>query len=156
MDEIQILRLVHIVSSTVLFGTGLGTAFHMWLAHRSGDVRAIAVATRSTVIADWLFTTPAVMMQPLSGIGLIWLAGHDPFASWLVVSYFLYLVAGACWVPVVYLQLRMRDIVAGAANDAPLPASFDRHMRLWFILGWPAFLSVIAIFALMVAKPALW
>ena len=157
MDDYQLLRLIHIISSTVLFGTGLGTAFHMWRSHRSGDIRAIAVASRNAVLADWLFTTPAVIVQPASGIALILLAGHDPFASWLVASYILYVVTGACWIPVVIIQMRVRDIAARSVrNDRPLPEIYGRHMKTWFVLGWPAFLSVMAIFGLMVSKPVLW
>ena len=157
MDNYELLRLLHIISSTILFGAGLGTAFHMWRSHQSGDVRAIAVASRNTVLADWLFTTPAVIIQPASGIGLILLAGHDPFAPWLVATYLLYVVTGACWVPVVIIQIRVRDIAAvSAENNDPLPESYGRYMKTWFLLGWPAFLSVLAIFGLMVSKPSLW
>lgn len=151
------IKIVHVLSAIVLLGVGLGTAFHMWLAHRSGDVRVIAAAARSTVLADWLFTTPAVIVQPLSGAALIWLERLDPWESWLVATYGLYALAGACWIPVVGLQLRARDLAArAAAAGVPLPAAYHACMRLWFALGWPAFAAVIAIIALMVAKPVLW
>ncbi|MEE8371705.1 MAG: DUF2269 domain-containing protein [Sphingomonadales bacterium] len=157
MDEYQALRLVHIISSTVLFGTGLGTAFHLWLSHRGGEVPVIAAASRHTVLADWLFTTPAVILQPASGIGLILLAGHDPFASWLVASYVLYVIIGAAWIPVVVIQIRVRDMAAICLSESvPLPPAYYRYMKAWFLLGWPAFLAIIAIFALMVVKPVLW
>jgi len=157
MNTYVALKFVHVLSSTVLFGAGLGTAFHLWMTHRAGDVRAIASAARLAVLADAWFTTPAVIVQPLSGLALIHFAGFAWTQSWLVAALLLYLVAGACWLPVVWLQLRMRNLAASAAaNGAPLPSAYFRAMRVWFVLGWPAFLAVIAIFWLMIAKPALW
>lgn len=151
------LKLVHILSATVLFGTGLGTAFQMWMANRGGDVRAIAAVARNVVIADYLFTTPAVAIQPVTGIALIWIAGYDPFSSWLIAVYFLYVLTGACWTPVVKIQVRLRDVARECADSGlPLPPDYRRLMRRWTALGIPAFSAVIAIFWLMVAKPALW
>lgn len=149
------LRMLHIISATVLFGTGLGTAFHMWFTHRSGDVAAIVVAARNTVRADFWFTTPVVILQPATGATLIWLGGHDPLAPWLVAVYALYAFAGACWLPVVALQIRARDLAVSALDTGmELPPAYHRIMRLWFALGWPAFAAVATIFALMVLKPA--
>jgi len=157
MNAYAALKFVHIVSSTLLFGTGLGTAFFMWMSHRSGNVAAIATAARITVRADWLFTAPAVVVQPISGVCLMHMVGYPATTSWLVAAVALYLVAGACWLPVVWLQLRMRDFALGAhRSGSDLPAQYRRYMRLWFALGWPAFVSVLLIFWLMVAKPALW
>jgi uncharacterized membrane protein len=148
------LIVIHILSSTVLFGTGLGTAFQMWLTHRSGNVASIATVARNVVIADFLFTAPTVVLQPATGILLVWWDGIDPLSPWLVTVYFLYLVAGACWLPVVWLQIKIRDIaVDSAATGRPLPAPYLRYMRLWFILGCPAFTAVMVIFWLMVNKP---
>jgi len=157
MNAYTVLKFIHIVGSTILFGTGLGTAFFMWMSHRSGNIAAIAAAARITVRADWFFTTPAVIVQPLSGAGLMWLAGY-PFATpWLFLAILLYLLAGACWLPVVALQLRMRDLSAEAARSgSPLPAAYYRSARWWFALGWPAFIAVLATFWLMIAKPQLW
>lgn len=148
------LKLAHIVSATILFGTGLGTAFQMWSAHRSGDVKAIATVARQVVWADFLFTTPAVIVQPLIGLAMVRLAGYVPTAPWLLASYGLYALTGACWIPVVWIQVRLRDLAAEAAEaDTPLPADYFRLMRVWFWLGWPAFTAVLVIFWLMVAKP---
>ncbi|MCU0759833.1 MAG: DUF2269 domain-containing protein [Steroidobacteraceae bacterium] len=151
------LKLLHILSSTVLFGTGIGTAFSMWRAHVGGDPRAIAATSRSVVLADWLFTTPAVIVQPLTGLAMISILGYPWTAAWLVASYALYVLVGLCWLPVVGLQLRMRRLAnAAVERGEPLPGSYHRSFALWFALGWPAFAGVVAIYALMVWKPPLW
>lgn len=157
MNAYALLKFVHILSSVLLFGTGLGTAFFMWMSHRSGNVAAIASAARITVLADWLFTTPAVIMQPLSGLWLMRLVGYSFGTSWLSATIALYLLAGACWLPVVALQLRVRDLSAAALRSgSALPATYHRCMRWWFALGWPAFVAVLGAFWLMIAKPQLW
>ncbi len=151
------IRWVHILSATVLFGTGLGTAFHMFATHLRGDVNAIAATTRNTVLADWLFTAVAGVVQPLTGLLMVYLAGYDPFESWLVATYALYVVAGICWLKVVQLQYRMRRLAVRAAeNGDALPPQYHDAMRLWFILGWPAFVSLVIVFALMVMRPEIW
>ena len=148
----EIVKTVHILSATVLFGTGLDTAWFMWRADCSGDAAAVA-ATARNVVTDWLFTTPAIILQPLTGLWLIFLGGYSSAETWLLWTYGLYLLAGACWLPVVWLQIRMRDLAAMAvANGAPLSARYRRYARLWFALGWPAFIAVILIVYLMVAK----
>jgi uncharacterized membrane protein len=150
------LKLIHILSSTVLFGTGIGTAFSMWRAHVGHDARVIAAVARSVAIADWVFTTPAVIVQPMTGVVLAKLAGFPLTSNWLELSIALYLFVGACWIPVVWLQLLMRDIARDAvAQGRPLPSAYRRYYRMWCALGWPAFLGVIGIFTLMVFKPPL-
>lgn len=157
MNAYAALKFMHVVSSTLLFGTGLGTAFFMWMSHRTGNIIAIANAARLTVLADWLFTTPAVVVQPLSGFALMRVAGFPLTTPWLLMSIAMYLLAGACWIPVVALQLRVRDLSMHAVRDGtPLPAAYYRCMRWWFALGWPAFIAVLGAFWLMIAKPELW
>lgn len=157
MSAYVLLKLVHILSSTLLFGTGLGTAFFMWFTWRGGNLSAIASASRLTVLADWCFTTPAVLIQPLTGIALVRLMGFPWSSPWLQAAMTLYLVAGACWLPVVVMQMRVRDFaMAALAAGQPLPKDCARLMRWWFVLGWPAFLSLMCIFWLMVVKPPLW
>lgn len=150
-----LLKLAHIFGATLLFGTGLGTAFFMWRADRSGDVAAIAQTARTVVIADYLFTFPAVIAQPLTGYLLVLAVGYELTEGWILATLGLYVLTGACWLPVVWLQTRMRDL-AIAARDAgtELPPEYHRAMRAWFILGWPAFAAVIAIFYLMLFRPA--
>ena len=155
MDPLAI-KYLHVLGAIVIFGTGLGTAFHMWTAHRTGDARVVAAAGRSTVLADWIFTTPAVVLQPVTGVALAWLYGWPLTTGWLLVSVALYLLAGACWLPVVWLQLRMRNLARdAAATGAPLPAAYRRAARIWFWLGWPAFLAMFAILHLMIVRPPL-
>lgn len=149
------LKWLHIVGATVLFGTGLGTAFHFWYTIRTGSVAAIAASARTTVLADYLFTLPAVLLQPATGVALALAAGHPLASTWIVASVILYLVAGACWVPVVFIQVRMRDIAHACERDArALDPAFHRLARLWFALGWPAFFALAIVFWLMIARPA--
>lgn len=157
MDPYLLARWLHILSSTVLFGTGIGTAFQMVWAMRTGKAETVHSVASGVVWADWLFTTPAGIAQPLTGLWLIHLAGYSLLEPWLLLTYGLYLLAFACWAPVVHLQIRIRDL-AGAAQvtGAALPAEAHRLYRIWFALGWPAFVALIGIFWLMVWRPALW
>ena len=154
MDLYLALKVVHVLGAAVLFGTGVGIAFFMWMAHRGGDVAVIHATARLVVIADFLFTLPAVVAQPLSGAALVHLGGYDWGEAWLVWSLVLYVVTGACWIPVVFLQIRARDLAAAAhAKGSALTWDYYRAMRIWFALGWPAFFSVVGIFVLMIFKP---
>jgi uncharacterized membrane protein len=148
------LKIIHILSATFLFGTGLGSAFYLWRAHLSQEVAAIAFATRNVVIADWLFTTPAVIIQPLTGFAMVYI-NHFPLSSyWILLSLFLYLLTGACWLPVVWLQIRLREIAKQSLmQHQPLPQRYYTYIHYWFWLGWPAFIAVLIIFYLMVMKP---
>ena len=153
MELYPLLRLVHIVSSTLLFGTGLGSAYYLWQAHRTGDANVIAPVARNVVLADWIFTTPAVIVQPLTGIWMMALLGYDFSLGWLRYSLILFVVAGLCWLPVVWIQIRVRNLAAQAARAGKAPSpQYQQLMRYWFMLGWPAFLSVLVIFYLMVFK----
>jgi len=153
MDYV-VLKWLHIVSSTLLFGTGIGSAWYMLFANVSRDVRAIAVVAKYVVVADWLFTATTAVLQPATGFYMIYLAGYPLHSKWIMWSIILYVIAGACWLPVVWLQIRMRDLAAEAARlDTPLPALYWRYFRIWVTLGVPAFTAFIVIFWLMVAKP---
>lgn len=157
MSTYVLLKTVHILSSTLLFGTGLGTAFFMWFTHRTGQINAIATTARLTVLADLLFTAPAVIVQPVTGYLLMRQMSFDLHTPWLQAAIGLYLLTGACWLPVVWLQWRARNLAQAALRaGTPLPLAYHRCMKIWFALGWPAFLSVLLIFWLMVAKPPLW
>ncbi len=152
-----LVRYVHIIGATILFGTGLGIAFFLFIAIRSRDVAVIAATLRAVVVADFVFTAPAVLIQLASGATLSAMLGLPFTEPWIAGSLALYVLVGVCWLPVVAIQARMGRLAAAAAQaDAPLPAEYHRLFRLWFALGWPAFLSVIAIFAVMIWKPQLW
>jgi uncharacterized membrane protein len=154
MNEYLIVKWLHILSSTLLFGTGLGSAFYMLLVSLSKDVRATAVVVRHVVLADWLFTTPAIIIQPLTGFYLLYLLGIPLGSAWIVWTIVLYLVAGACWLPVVWLQIRMQGIAETAVqNNTALPAIYWRYLKIWTALGFPAFFALVIVFYLMVAKP---
>lgn len=149
------LKWLHIVGATVLFGTGIGTAFHFWHTLRTGSVAAIAASARATVLADFIFTLPAAILQPLTGLALASAAGYPLGSTWIWASALLYVVAGACWVPVVFIQLRLRRIAQQCERDATVPgAEFRALERRWFLLGWPAFIALAAVLWLMVARPA--
>ena len=151
------LKYLHVIGAAVLLGTGAGIAFFMLLAHRTGEARVVAAVARIVVIADLVFTATAVAAQPITGVLLAWVIGHSLRDGWIVLSILLYLLTGAFWLPVVWMQMRMRDLAAAAAHEArPLPPEFHRLFRLWFAFGFPAFAAVLAIFWLMIARPRLW
>lgn len=151
-----ILKVIHILSGAVLFGTGAGIAFFMLRAHVTRDPGTVASVGRIVVLADFVFTASAVVVQPLSGLALIHLQGYALTEPWLMAAYALYVLIGACWLPVVWFQWRMVKLAEGAvAAGTPLPPAYHRLFRAWFILGWPAFAGVIGIYALMVAKPVI-
>ena len=156
-DYYLLLKFIHVLGATVLFGTGMGIAFFMWMAHRTRRAVVVAATARVVVIADAVFTATAVIVQPVSGYGLMLALGLPIAEPWIVASLALYVLVGCCWLPVVWIQTRMRDLAAEAVRDnRTLPPHFEQLFRIWFLLGWPAFAGVIAIFALMIWKPALW
>ncbi|THC41315.1 DUF2269 domain-containing protein [Massilia sp. Mn16-1_5] len=153
MDYV-VIKWLHILSSTFLFGTGIGSAWYMLFANISRDVRAIAVVSRNVVIADWVFTATTAVIQPATGFYMIHLAGYPFHSKWIMWSVALYVLAGACWLPVVWIQMRLRDLAAEAARtDTALPPQYWRLFKTWVALGVPAFAAFVIIFWLMVAKP---
>ena len=157
IDWFTLARWLHVLGATVLIGTGAGIAFFMVMAHRTRDARAIAHVASTVVVADFLFTASAVVIQPLTGIWLAVLVGWPLDTPWLLVSYALYLLIGAFWLPVVRMQIRMRDLARdAAATGAPLPATYHRLYRAWFACGFPAFAAILAIVWLMLKRPVLW
>jgi uncharacterized membrane protein len=159
MDAYSLLIYAHVISSTVLFGTGMGTAFAMVAAHFRARHSPAVVATvaENVALADWVFTTPAVIVQPLTGAAMIHIAGYSWFSDWIVVSLVLYVITGLCWLPVVWIQIQMGRHARDAANEGrPLPPEYHRLFKWWFALGWPAFAAVMGIFWLMIHKPELF
>ncbi|HEY5759588.1 MAG TPA: DUF2269 domain-containing protein [Steroidobacter sp.] len=153
--EYLVVKWLHILSSTVLFGTGLGSAFYMFVTSLTRDARVVATVVRYVVIADYAFTTPTVIIQPVTGLYLMHLAGFPLSSTWIAVSIALYLLAGAAWLPVVWMQIKMRDMaVTAAANGTELPQRYWNFLKWWVALGIVAFSALVVVFYLMVAKPA--
>ncbi len=152
--EYFVAKWLHILSSTLLFGTGIGSAYYMFFISLTRDARAVATVVRFVVRADWFFTATTVVFQPLSGYYLMRLMGYPWESRWIAWSVALYMVAVACWLPVVWMQLRMRDLAKEAADaNRALPARYWTLLRRWTALGTIAFLALLAVFYLMVAKP---
>lgn len=146
---------LHIISSVVLMGVGFGSAFYMYCTLRSRNLQAIVTVSRIVVLADWCFTTPAVLVQPLTGYLLVRTAGYSFSATWLQLTLLLYVLSGLCWLPVVWLQIKLREMALVAlAQQSELPKLFWRYAFWWEILGYPAFAAMLVIYWLMVFKPA--
>jgi uncharacterized membrane protein len=147
------LKYVHLLSMVLLFGTGLGSAFYKWMADRSRNVTHIAIVNKHVVLADWLFTTPTVLIQPVTGIWMLYLIHIPLTTSWVVISLLLYALAGLCWIPVVWLQIRMQKLAQLAVEQkTDLDSQYWRYARIWFYLGIPAFTAMVLIVLLMVMK----
>ncbi len=148
------IKTVHILSAAVLFGTGIGIAFFKWIVDRTGNVTTIRVMAEKVVLADWIFTAVAVVIQPITGIALAQVAGYPLFQGWVAYSLLLYVLIGLCWLPVVYLQIKMRDLAQAAdRHGVALPPQYWHYSRIWFWLGVPGFSLVLLVFWVMVFKP---
>lgn len=154
MDIYLLVKMLHIISAAVLLGTGAGIAFFMLRSHFTDNIHEKFYAARNTVLADYLFTAPAVIIQPLTGFWLVWQGGYGWMDLWLSVTYALYVLTGLCWLPVVWIQIQLKNMVAQAVKTGEdLPPRYNKLFKIWFILGWPAFASVGIIVFLMVVKP---
>lgn len=154
--SVELLRWAHMLGAAVLLGTGAGIAFFMLMAHRTGEPAIIAHVAGTVVIADAVFTATAVVLQPLTGILLAQAIGWPLTTPWIVLSLALYVGTGLCWLPVVWIQWRIRILAqASVAAGTPLPTSYQRLFRSWVLLGIPAFTFVLAIIWLMIARPPL-
>jgi uncharacterized membrane protein len=158
IDLIFSLKIVHILGAAVLFGTGIGIAFFMLMAHRTRHPGVIAYTARIVFVANLIFIATAVVLQPVSGVALAYAIGLSPLNEfWIVVSVILYIVVGLCWLAAVYIQRRMRNLAHDAAvHETALPKAYHRLFRVWFLLGWPAFAGMVAIFVLMTWQPRWW
>jgi uncharacterized membrane protein len=155
VNEYLVVKWLHILSSTLLFGTGIGSALYLLVSVLRRDPQLVAGVARIVVIADWMFTATTVIAQPVTGLYMVHLAGMPLGTRWIAWSIALYAIAVACWLPVVWLQMRMRDLATDAAQrHEALPPAFMRCFRAWVALGVPAFFAFVAIFWLMTLKPA--
>ena len=154
MSGYLLLKTIHILSSVALVGVGFGSAFYLFCANRTRNVQAQAVVARFVVLADWIFTTPAIILQLVTGVALAHMAGWPLSTPWIAWSIALYFFTGACWLPVVWLQIRMRKMVEEAARESkPAPELYWRYARYWEMLGYPAFAAMMIVYFLMVNKP---
>ncbi len=154
MTPYFIVKYLHVLGAIVILGTGGGIAFFMLMAHRSRSAAFIARTASVVVIADMLFTLTAVIAQPITGGVLMMLSSTSPTEGWLATSLVLFAVAGAFWIPVIFMQLEMRNLARLAAEKSqPLPARYFALFRRWFAFGIPGFGSVMIILYLMIAKP---
>ncbi|OGT49060.1 MAG: hypothetical protein A3E82_01420 [Gammaproteobacteria bacterium RIFCSPHIGHO2_12_FULL_38_11] len=148
------IKIIHVISAAVLYGTGMGTAVYMFCVNKQKDICLIANATKQVVFVDWVFTGSSATIQFFSGMTLIYLKGYSFASLWIIGSMSGYVIAGACWIPVVYLQICCRNLAFDALkNNTALPKKYFRYYKLWWILGIPAFLSLMVVFYLMVNKP---
>ena len=154
MDIYLIIKTIHIISSTILFGTGIGIAFFMFRSYFTKNLHEKLYAARGTVIADYIFILPAVIVQPLTGLWLVWQSGYGWMDLWLTTTYGIYIIAGLCWLPVVWIQIKLKNILIECVDKGTeLPPLYHKLFKVWFFLGWPAFVGLVAVFYLMVAKP---
>ena len=154
MTTYYVLKFLHVIGAAVLLGTGAGIAFFMLLAHLTGQAATIAAVARIVVIADFVFTATAVVVQPVTGVLLARHLSYPLTEPWIAWSIILYLVTGTFWLPVVWMQMRLRDLAAtSAAKQKPLPPTYHALFWWWFAFGFPAFAAVLAIFWLMIARP---
>jgi uncharacterized membrane protein len=152
-----VLRYLHVLGAIVILGTGAGIAFFMLMADRSRDAAFIARTASVVVLADMIFTATAIVLQPITGYLLLRQTGAGLGESWVAASLVLFAIAGAFWLPVVWMQIRMRDLArAAVAEQAPLPNAYHRLFRLWLAFGFPGFGAVMLIVWLMIARPVLW
>lgn len=152
-----VLKWVHILSSTILFGAGVGSAFHLFASSMRRRIGGVASSSRNVVLADWLLTTPTAILQPVTGIALVHKLGLPLSTPWIAWSLALYAIAIACWLPVVAIQIRMHRMAGTAErNGTPVPAAYDRLFHWWTVLGIAAFLVFLLIFWLMVGKRLPW
>jgi len=153
LDNYLLLKMLHILSAVVVAGTGAGIAFFMFMANRSANVAALAVTARHVVLADWIFTAPAVVLQFVTGLLLMMKLGYSFTSVWFLFVMALFVFIGICWVPVIVIQYKLKALADSALNTGVLDPQFKKMMRLWTALGVPAFISILIIFWLMVFKP---
>ena len=154
MTHYLILKWLHIVSSVLLVGTGFGSAFYLFFVNKSKNLEAQAIVSRLVCRADWWFTTPTVILQPITGIAMATIAGWPLTTPCIIISLVLYVFAGVCWLPVVWIQLKMAKLAQLALqNKTALPPEYWKLAKIWEWLGYPAFIAMVVIFYLMVNKP---
>jgi len=152
----ELLKFMHIIGACVLLGTGAGIAFFMLMAHRTGDAHFVAQTADTVIVADFIFTTTAVLVQPITGVLLAWEVGWTLSEKWILLSVGLYFFVGVFWLPVVWIQWKMRNLARDAAVEGEqLPDAYHTLFRIWVVCGFPAFFAVLAIVWLMIVRPSI-
>lgn len=153
LENYFLLKMIHILSAVVIAGTGTGIAFFMYMANRSSNIAAIAVTARHVVLADWIFTAPAVVIQFVTGVFLMHKLGYSFSSTWFHVVIALFLFVGICWLPVLKIQYKLKSLAEASLVSGKLNQDFKKLMKYWILLGIPAFTAILIIFWLMVFKP---
>jgi len=155
LDSYLLLKLIHILAAVVVTGTGAGIAFFMFMASRSNNPQAIYVTAKTVILADWIFTTPAVITQIITGFMLMNKLHYSFSSSWFYVVIGLFVFIGACWLPVLRIQYRLKMLAEKSLQSNQVDPEFKKMMKVWTFLGIPAFVAILLIFGLMVFKPFL-
>ncbi len=153
MENYLLLKLIHILSAVVIAGTGAGIAFFMFMASRSNNPQAIYTTTKHVVLGDWIFTAPAVVTQLITGMMLMKKLNYSLSSEWFYWVIGLFILIGICWLPVVRIQYRLRELAKVSVETNEVSPEFKKLMRIWTLLGIPAFTAILIIFWLMVFKP---
>ncbi len=153
MDSYLALKLVHVLSAVIIAGTGTGIAFFMLMAGKTGNPQVISATARQVILADWVFTAPAVVTQLVTGLLLMKVLGYSFTSTWFLTVISLFLFIGVCWLPVVWIQYRLKSLAEASMEAGVMAPEFKRYMRAWVSLGIPAFMAILVIFWLMIFKP---
>lgn len=156
MEWVDLIRIAHVLGACVLIGTGTGIAFFMLMANRTADPSFVAKTASVVVVADIAFTATAAIAQPITGYLLMRHLGWSFFDGWLALSLVLYVFIGLFWLPVVWIQAKMRDEAQISVKQGiDLSARYNRLFRIWFACGIPAFSAIVVLLWLMVARPSI-
>lgn len=155
----ELIRLIHVVSSALMFGVGIGAFWFMLAALRSADIALIAATTRNAVRAEWFIAAPVAVVQPTTGYLLMLHLDYSLHSRWFLALATFYILAGMCWVYLVKAELKMRHLanvaLASPRAATPLPPQFHALSRRWRRLALGSFAGVLTIFWLMVFRPGL-
>lgn len=153
VDNYLVLKYIHILCALVLVGTGGGIAFFMLMASRTKNIAVIIATAQHVILADWIFTTPAVIGQLLTGILLMKRLGYSFMAPWFMSVMSLFVFIGCCWLPVIYIQYQLKALAKTSEQTGVLNEGFYTAMRWWVALGIPAFIAILMMLWLMIFKP---
>ena len=144
---------LHIISVILLLGVGGGSAFYKFMSDRSGNLEVIVHTNKMVVLADWLFTTPSVLLQPITGLMLANLMGYSFDELWLLLSVTLYVFSTLLWLVAVWLQIKMKKMARSAVEQkVNLGEAYAKLVNYWIWLGVFSAFSMGTVFYLMIYK----